>query len=135
MLNEKDVQEKFQQFQVLQQHIEQISEQVKLMNQHNLELDASLEAVKGLDKMMLEMEVLTPLANGIFLKTRLQDNNTLLVNVGADTVVEKKAGEVSQLLSMQKQEILLRIAEAENLLQQLSEQANKIYQEVEENVR
>lgn len=135
MLSEKDIQEKFQQFQVLQQHIEQISEQVKLMNQHNLELDASLEAVKELDKMSLGNEVLTPLANGIFLRTNLQDNTNLLVNVGADTVVEKKTGEVAELLSKQKEEMMLRIVEAESLLQQLSAQAAQLYQEVEENVR
>lgn len=134
-LSEKEVQEKFQQFQVLQQHIEQISEQVKLMNQHNLELDASLEAVKEVDAMLLGNEILTSLAKGIFLKTKVQDNTKLLVNVGEDTVVEKKAGEVAGLLSKQKEEMMLRIVEAESLLQQLSEQATKIYQEVEENVR
>ena len=135
MLNEKDIQEKYQQFQVLQQHIEQISEQVKLMNQHNMELNASLEAVKELDKINLENEILTPLANGIFLKTKLQDNTKLLVNVGADIVVEKKTEEVGELLSKQKEDIMLRIVEAEGLLQQLSQQAQRIYQEVEENVR
>ena len=135
MLNEKDIQEKFQQFQVLQQHIEQISEQVKLLSQHNLELDASIEVVRELDKTALENEVLTPLANGIFLKTKLQDNTALLVNVGSDIVIEKKTEEVGELLSKQKEEIMLRIVEAEELLQQFSQQAQKIYQEVEENVR
>lgn len=134
-LNEQQMQEKYQQFQVLQQHIEQISEQVQLMNQHSAELDSSLDSIAELEKMAVGNEILTPITNGIFLKTSLQNNNTLLVNVGADTVVEKKVPDVLKLLQEQKTEMIQRIVEAEALLKQLSEQAMKIYQEVQENVQ
>jgi prefoldin alpha subunit len=139
-MDETQLQEKYQQFQMLQQQMEQINEHLQLLNQQNAELDISCNALTELGKTELNKEILTPISDGIFLKAELKNNKTVVVNVGSDTTVEKTIPETVVLLQNQKRQISEKILEAENILQEFNTQAMSIYQEVEssqpqENVR
>jgi len=132
MKNEDRLRDKYLQFQNVQQQIEQITHHVEMMNHKNIELEVSIEAIRELEKTEKDNEVLAPIANGIFLKTSLMDNKTLIVNVGADVTVEKTSSEVIEILEQQKKDISENILEAEKVFNQLQEQAMKIYHEAQE---
>jgi len=131
MTKEQNWQQKYQEFQQLQEQIEQISHHVGLLNQQNIDIDISKEALQDIEKTKIGNEILAPIANGIFVKSTLQDNQKLVVNVGANVNIEKTIPEVIELLEKQKVEITKKIVEAEVFLQDLQQQAMKIYQEVE----
>ncbi|MBU0470075.1 MAG: prefoldin subunit alpha [Nanoarchaeota archaeon] len=132
MTEDKKIQEKYLQFQMLQQQIEQISQHLEILQQQNEDLDRAVEAVTELGKTKTGKEILAPLANGIFLKTELKDNERLIVNVGADVTVEKTIPEVTKLLEEQKTAMLAKSVEAETVLEQLQHQMMEIYKEVQE---
>lgn len=132
MAKEELLKEKYLQFQMIQQQIEQITQHVEALNQKNAELELSIEAIKELGKTKTNTEILSPIANGIFLKAELKDAKTLIINIGADTAVEKTIPEVIELLEQQQKEITENITEAENVFTLLQEQAMTIYKEVEE---
>lgn len=130
MADEKNIEEKYVQLQMLQQQAEQITSYVeKLQGQHQ-ELDASIEALQGLQKTSVNTEILAPIANGIFVKAELKDVQKLIVNVGSEVTVEKNIPEVIALLEEQKEKIIKNIAEAETISQQLQQQGRKMYQEL-----
>lgn len=131
MTNEEQIQQKYMQFQVLQQQLEQLSQHLELLTQQNSELEISTSAVKKLGEAAEGNELLASVADGIFFKARLGDNKKLVVNVGSDITVEKTVPEVVELLERQKGEISKKMAEADALMQKLSSQAMEIYQEVE----
>ncbi|MBI2125064.1 prefoldin subunit alpha, partial [Candidatus Woesearchaeota archaeon] len=93
------------------------------------ELDTSIEALTELQKIDLNTELLAPVANGIFLKAELKDNQKLVVNVGADVSTEKTIPEVITLLEEQKEKITENIVEAETVLQELYRHGHKLYRE------
>ena len=128
---EEELKEKYMQFQVLQQHIEQISEHLQMFNQQIQEIEISTDSLKEVAETSENTEMLCPLANGIFLKTKLNDNKSIIVNVGADTTVEKNIPQVIEMLENQKHKVLKKIVEAESMLQEMHTQAMKIYKEVE----
>ena len=130
-MNDAEIQEKYQQFQTLQQHIEQLTEQIEFLNQQTQEVTASIEAVQQLGHTALQNEFLAPIASGIFVKGKLKENQSLLVNVGANVAVEKTIPQVVTMLTAQKKNIIQKVAEADNILQQLTAEAMKIYQEVD----
>lgn len=131
MADEKNSEEKYMQLQLLQQQVEQITDYAeKLQGQHK-ELDTSIEALSELQKTNVNTEILAPIANGIFLKAELKDNQILVVNVGAGVTVEKTIPEVLKLLEEQKEKITENLSEAEGILQQLHEHGRKLYQETE----
>ncbi len=130
--NEEQIQQKYMQFQMLQQQLEQISQHLELLNQQNAELDISINAVKELGETKVDNELLAPIADGIFLKGELKDNQKLVVNVGSNTTVEKSVPEVVDLLKKQKEDISKKMVEADAMMQEFSQQAMQLYQEVEE---
>lgn len=134
-LSEEEIQQKYTQFKAIQEQIEQISQQTEWLNQQNAELDISKRALEELEKTKTQTEILAPIANGVFIRTTLQDNEKLIVNIGANTTVEKTVPEVIKIMEEQKRQATLNLIEAEAVMQELQQQAMKIYQEVEkENV-
>jgi prefoldin alpha subunit len=130
-VDQEALRDKFMQFQTLQQHIEQISQHVEQLNQQVAEIENSKEAVKEFADSENDSEILAPMANGIFIKTKLIENQKLLVNVGADTVVERTVDEVVKLLQERQDETVKQIGQAQELLQDFHQQAMGIYHEVE----
>jgi prefoldin alpha subunit len=127
----EDLQQKVLQFQTLQQNIEQISEQLQMMQRQMEEIEISKEALIELENTAVGKEMLCPIANGIFIQTGLQNNEKLVVNVGANVTVEKTVPEVIKLLDEQRVSVREQLQKGEAVLNDLHEQAMKIYQEVE----
>lgn len=122
-------QQKQQQFQLLQQHLEQLSEQIEYLNQQNQEAERSIEALQQFSRASLPKEFMAPIANGIFFKGKVENNQVLLVNVGANVVLEKTVPEVVAMLNIQQTMILKKAAEADNIMERLTAQAAQMYQE------
>ena len=131
MTNEEILKQKYLEFQGIQEHIEKISEHLQMFNQQTQELELSKEALEEIGKAKLDNEVLCPIANGIFIKAVLKDNQKLVVNVGADTSVEKTVPQVIEMLEKQKQDMMKKVIEGEMMLQQMHQHAMKMYQEIE----
>ncbi|MBS3123974.1 prefoldin subunit alpha [Candidatus Woesearchaeota archaeon] len=131
----EEMQQKYMHFQMLQEQIEKIAEQATYLNQRNMDLENTNEALKELAKTKLETEILAPVAEGIFFRSSLKDNQKLIVSVGANTTVEKSISETLEMLSEQKNELTLKIMEAESVMQEMQQQAMKLYQEIEEHVQ
>ena len=132
MSENNQMQHKYMEFQMFQKQVEQLNEHLETMNQQDTELDISINAIKELAQTKIDTEILAPIANGIFVKSKLIDNQTFIVNVGADTTVERVPLEVIALLQQQKEELASNMVEAQQVLQQMTTHLRNIYQEVEE---
>ena len=131
MENEEQMKEKYMQFQAIQQQLEQINEHLETLMQQNSEVEISINAIKEIGKTEVNNDILAPVANGIFIKAKLLDNQKLIVNVGSDTTVEKTVPEVVKLLEEQQKQMNKKMVEADSMMQELSSQAMKMYQEIE----
>lgn len=131
MADEKDLQQNYLQFQLLQQQIEQISHQLELVTQRLADVEISQDALMQLEEIKEGQEMMANIAPGIFIKAAAKENKNLLVNVGADTVVEKPVQEVIGLLEKQKKELEKTAADSDLLLQTLTQEALKIYELLE----
>ncbi|MBT4651698.1 prefoldin subunit alpha [Candidatus Woesearchaeota archaeon] len=134
MTKQENQQQKYLQLQMLQQQIEQISQNAELMNQQLTEIDDSQEALKQLQETPEGNEILTPIANGIFIKAAIKNTEKLTINVGADVAIEKTAPEVITMLDGHKEELHKNLVEINTVLESLSEQATEIYNSLEEKV-
>jgi len=129
---EQEQQQKYLQFQLLQQQIEQASQQLELITQQFNEIELSQDALKQLQEVPQDNEILASIAPGIFIKASLKDNQKLIVNVGANTTTEKTISQVIEMLEKQKKELEKNISQSDALLQVLTQQALKLYQELEQ---
>lgn len=135
MTNEEQIQQKYMHFQMIQQQLEEVNQHLGMLNEQSKELDISIEAVKQIGKTKVDNGFLAPVANGIFIKGQLKDNEKLIVNVGMNTTVEKTIPEVVKLLEEQKKDVMEKIVEVDGIMMQLNSQAMEIFKEVEEEVK
>ena len=78
-------------------------------------------------------ELLSPLADGMFIKTQCLSDN-VHVNVGAGVIVEKNVGEATDLLDMHARRLHEQLAHQEKVQDDISKNIMKRIEEIE-NVR
>ena len=135
MSQKEEAQEKYMEFRLVQQQLQQLTGHVEQMNQQAAELEISINAIREVEKTPAGNEFLAPVANGIFVAGELKDTKKLIINVGSNVTVEKTPAEVIELLQKQRMEVVERTAEAEAVVEQLSNYALKLYKEVEKKAK
>ena len=98
--NEQELQLKFQMF---EQKIMQINQQIQALEQAIAELDLIKEGLDNLSGKK-DKEILAAIGKGIFVKAKLSSEN-LTVNVGERNFVEKSISETKELLDEQKEKL------------------------------
>jgi len=99
--NSKDLQQKYMQLQMLDQHLKQIRQQLEAVQSQMADVQTVLFALDDVSKAKIGSEILVPLSSGIFVKAELKENRSLNVNVGSNTVVEKSVQDTKALLDRQ----------------------------------
>ncbi len=125
------IKEQYQEFKVLQEHMEKLNEHTDMLERQLVLIDDTKDALHAFSSVLPGQEMLVPLADGIFLKAKFAGNPELLVNVGAGAVVPRSCDQVILMLDEQRNKITLNIGEARRLLEQFEGQAMQIYREVE----
>jgi prefoldin alpha subunit len=94
----EELQELDSQIKQIQAHIEKIDEQIAEL----LSVGIILEELKKLNK---GDEAMVPVANGIYVKTKIEDVEELMINVGSDITVSRTIPQVKELISKQEDEL------------------------------
>ncbi|MFQ5474879.1 MAG: prefoldin subunit alpha [Candidatus Nanoarchaeia archaeon] len=105
MTDEKEMQRKYVAYQMMEQQIKQVHEQLEKFEQQVAEIKHVEEQLEEVKKIKKDTEALIPVANGIFIKGRVVKTDEVIVNVGADVAVKKKVEDTQALLRSQIKEI------------------------------
>ena len=103
--NGKKLQEKYMEFQILQQQIEQLSKYMEELDAKLEEFSLTKENIEGMEKVPQNAETLVSLAPGIFAQAEIKENKKFVINVGANVLVEKTIPQIAELLNKQIEEI------------------------------
>ncbi|MBU0980995.1 MAG: prefoldin subunit alpha [Nanoarchaeota archaeon] len=105
MVDEKKVQEKYMEYQMVEQQLKQLQQQIQAIDSKLEEAAVLFNSLEEIKAAKPGSEVLVPMSNGIFVKGTLTDASTMLVNVGGGVVVDKTVQEVKDLIKTQIDEI------------------------------
>lgn len=122
--------EKYTELRLIDQQIRQIQKQLQELENQVLEIMYVQQSLDDLKEVKVGKEILVPVSNGIFAKAALKENNELLVNVGANTVVSKDVDSVKKMLEENINEIKKLETRFLQDLQQLSMRATGIEKEM-----
>ena len=100
------MQEKYMQFQMLQQQIKDASGQADEIVKRLAEVESIILSIKEISKVKSGNEILVPISNGIFIKAEAKETTEFLVNIGEGGVASKSTEQVIQMLEKQKVELL-----------------------------
>ncbi len=117
--------EKVLEYRMLYQQLQQLQQNLTGLEQHLQELGKLQETLEHLSKVESDKDVLIPLGSGIFFKGKILDTSKLIMNVGANILVEKTVPEAVETVQKQANEV-------EQLLLQLEQEAGQIADQLEE---
>ena len=88
-MGKEELQEKYIELQMIEQQMKQIQKQAQLVDSQMNELAVAHQALDDIKKTKPGTKILVPISNGIFAKAEIKDNEDLIVNVGANVIVNK----------------------------------------------
>lgn len=104
MDNKEELREKLIQFEILKEETKKIENEIINFESKRAELEIvglSLDEIKG----QTGKDLLIPLGSGTFIKGQLTEDNKILINVGANVVVEKTISEAKDIIKEQMEQI------------------------------
>ncbi len=84
--------------QQIHETLESLSATAKQVEKQLDSIIITKNAIDTITKTKEDTEILAPLADGIFVKTKLHKDKTLIINIGSETTVEKSADEVKKMI-------------------------------------
>lgn len=109
----------------------QVQMQIDFLNQNITAIRIAGETIEGLGKMQEGQEILLPLANLAFIKTKVMDTSKVILNVGAGVNIEKSIGAAKDSLDNRLENLSKSQMQLRQALQQLIQQIEQIRAEIE----
>lgn len=133
--NQKELQTKYIELQLLDQQIRQIQQQLTAIDTQVLELERLEQSLKEVNNTKEGTEILVPLGSGTFVKADIKNNKEVLMNVGANTIVNKKIEDALDLINKQTEELKKIISQIELNLSQVTIRAQILQSELEDSLK
>ena len=105
-MEQQEIQQKYMKYQVLDQNIKQLQQQLETADQQIIAIMATIQSLDEYKTVKDGTEILVPLNNGIFTKATLKKEDSVLINVGSSVIVEKSIEDTKKLIEKQKEEII-----------------------------
>lgn len=123
--NKDKTREKYLEFQMLLQQLQQLQENIGALEKHILDLNNLNENVESVSKLAGGDDILVPLGSGIFLRGALKDSRNFVMNVGANVCIDKTTDEAKAVISKQT-------ADVNGVLVQMQEEAVRTVTRIQE---
>ncbi|MFP4403281.1 MAG: prefoldin subunit alpha [Nanoarchaeota archaeon] len=103
--NQQMLQQKYIDYQLLEEQLKKLEEQLNTISDNILELKYIHNSIGEISELEKDKTILCPVSNGIFIKAKIIDSKVFYVNVGNNIVVKKNIEESKKLIDLQKQEM------------------------------
>ena len=125
MSKNKEINEAYVEAQILANQFQQLQEQLSLISSQINDINVQVEYINEFKKIKINSKLYSQLLPGIFIKTTLDDEKNLLINVGANVAVKRTVEQAREML-------LSKISEFKSIEENLKEQILRIYTRLEE---
>jgi prefoldin alpha subunit len=108
--------------QTMQSELEKYSLELEEIKVKQEEIDISITAINEIVKLKRGSEILAGIADGIFIRTKLEDSTMAIINIGAGVIVEKPINDAIKLLEKHRRQVDNQNTVIESRMQKLSEE-------------
>jgi len=126
----KEVKQKYMELQMIQRQVQQIQQQIQALEAQSGEMDIVLQALDEFSMSKPGSDSFVTLTPGLFVKAKIEQTDSVLLNVGGGAVVQKSIPEAKQIVSGQTVELSKLQQELTEQLQKLAERAEHLQEEL-----
>ena len=101
MTNQKEVQEKIVRYQILEGRVKALLKRREMLIAKIIEIETTLSSMEEVEKNK-DSEIMLPLGSNVYIPGSLKDVKRMIVEIGADIVVEKDIADVKKILEKRK---------------------------------
>jgi prefoldin alpha subunit len=127
----QEIQKKIVQFQLLRANLQMIEEKERELGENLLELRETLEALKELESVKADSEIMIHIGSGNYVGGKILDTQRVLVNIGAGVMVSKERKEAEKLIKDRIEEIEKLVERFENEKRKIGEELERLREEIE----
>jgi len=129
-MDEKAIQKKYIQLQLLKQQTQALLEEKKLISDRVTELTMTSNALQKMEYMKKGDEIWSTLGSGVFVLSDVKDTDKVFVAVGAGTVIKGTRENAIKILDSRIQELTKADAEITAEINRFTEQMNTLEPEL-----
>jgi prefoldin alpha subunit len=129
--HEQEMQENLILYQLLQKHLEELSNQATLLEGRLMELENTSGTLSDLKGMKEKGELVFSLGSGCYGYGRLDDRGKVMVDIGAGTLVNKTPAQAESFLEEKKEEIKKLSEKLVKEVSEVSERMNTLAAEIQ----
>ncbi len=89
MVTEDEFQQKAYEFEMYRQELANIQKQLQELSYRIQELDLVLNSLEAIKKNNGDEEIIVPIGQGVYIKTKIVDKKDILIDVGSNVIIEK----------------------------------------------
>src|SRR3989338_1085954 len=102
---QQELQQKFVLYQLLQNRIEELKQQIEMLQQKNMEMETTKFALGEINSMKEGNDVLVPLGSGCYVYGKATNSKKILVDIGSGIMTNKPAEEAKNIVEEKREEI------------------------------
>ena len=121
----EDMQEKYMEYQMLMQQMQQLRENNTALEKHVAVLFELKENLNKISSVKPESDTLVTLGNGVFFNAQIKECKKVIMNVGAGVFLEKNMDNAISVVDKQMNEVAAVLSEIKD---EINKTSNKIYQ-------
>lgn len=130
MKKSEDLQDKYIEFQLINQQIAQLQQQILSLSTQLIELKSLKDNLENFKKLKKGTESLVPLGANIFTKMELKENEEVIVNVGSNVLVKKSVPESQKIIDKQLKELESLIEQFQDNLEKIASRAQELQKDL-----
>ncbi|MEE9323484.1 MAG: prefoldin subunit alpha [Candidatus Aenigmarchaeota archaeon] len=131
-MSKENLQEKYVLYQLLNQNLESLKQQMQLVEQQFIEVKTTMLSIEDFKKVGEKNEIFLPLGSGCYGKGKITENNEILVNIGAGVFADKKRVDANSFLEKRVGELEKASDEIQAQMERVAKQMNVIGSEIQE---
>ena len=98
MVNEQDIQKKVIEFNVLDTRLQELEQGLALLKKQIAELESCKLSLDEVKKIKKDTSILSPLSSGVFVKSKLEDNKEVIIDLGSRVMCTKSNEEAKKII-------------------------------------
>ena len=131
-MNKEEQQKKLIEFQILNQQLTQIQQQLQALQQQSEDVKNLLKSLNEIEKTKVGNKILAPLSSGVLIESELKNNKEVIMALGANITVKKPIPEAKKIIKDQEKQLELIMSQLQHDLQQYSMAYMKLGQEMQQ---
>lgn len=128
-MGEQEIRQKYLELQMAAEQMKHMQAQLQAIETKSSEIETNIQSFEDL-KGQKNTKLLTPVAEGIFLKAELKSEDELIVNVGAGVCVRKTVEEAKKMLRERQSKLSQYVKELAAEVENAAEAIRKLEEEL-----